>query len=233
MINDTEKSLTANGMTLVLGATGKTGRRIVKRLQARHIPVRIGSRTAAPPFNWEDTSTWSDALEGATSVYVAFSPDIAAPGALEAISAFTAQALDLGTRRLVLLSGCGEAEAQWAEQILKASGAAWTIVRCRWFMQNFKDGHVGYLYELTGSRLLTFDQAIAQTAQTSGQNLHFKSASMEAFTQVLREPGQLDEIVRFLRYLFSEVLDGRNAHLSNGAERALGGQPRDFTEFAC
>ncbi|MGF1576042.1 MAG: NmrA family transcriptional regulator, partial [Cyanophyceae cyanobacterium] len=51
MINDTEKSLTANGMTLVLGATGKTGRRIVKRLQARHIPVRIGSRTAAPPFN--------------------------------------------------------------------------------------------------------------------------------------------------------------------------------------
>jgi uncharacterized protein YbjT (DUF2867 family) len=44
MISNTGTSLTANGMTLVLGASGKTGRRIVKRLQARHIPVRVGSR---------------------------------------------------------------------------------------------------------------------------------------------------------------------------------------------
>jgi uncharacterized protein YbjT (DUF2867 family) len=74
-----------------------------------------------------------------TSVYVSFFPDIAVPGAPEAIAAFTAQALDLGTRRLVLLSGRGEAEAQRAEQMLKDSGADWTIVRCSWFMQNFSE----------------------------------------------------------------------------------------------
>jgi uncharacterized protein YbjT (DUF2867 family) len=272
MINVTDKSLTANGMTLVLGASGKTGRRIVKRLQARHIPVRIGSRTAEPPFNWEDTSTWGDALEGVTSVYVSFFPDIAVPGAPEAIAAFTAQALDLGIRRLVLLSGRGEAEAQRAEQMLKDSGADWTIVRCSWFMQNFsesfflepilmgevalpvgevpepfvdaediadvavaaltEDGHVGQIYELTGPQLLTFEQAIAQIAQASGRDLHFKSASMETFAQALSQQGQPNEIVDFLRYLFSEVLDGRNAHLSDGVERALGRQPRDFAEFA-
>jgi uncharacterized protein YbjT (DUF2867 family) len=32
--------------TMVLGGTGKTGRRIVQRLQARGIPVRIGKPSA-------------------------------------------------------------------------------------------------------------------------------------------------------------------------------------------
>jgi uncharacterized protein YbjT (DUF2867 family) len=269
MIDNTNPT---NGMTLVLGASGKTGRRIVKRLQTRHIPVRVGSRTAEPPFNWEDASTWGGVLEGVTSVYLSFFPDIAVPGAPEAIAAFTAQALDQGTRRLVLLSGRGEAEAQRAEQMLQDSGADWTIVRCSWFMQNFsesfflesiltgevalpvgeipepfvdaediadvavaaltEDGHGGQIYELTGSKLLTFEQAIAEISRASGRDLHFKSVSMEAFAQALSEQGQPDDIVGFLCYLFSEVLDGRNAHLSDGVERALGRKPRDFTEFA-
>ena len=33
------------GTTLVLGATGKTGRRVVERLEARGLPVRVGSRS--------------------------------------------------------------------------------------------------------------------------------------------------------------------------------------------
>ncbi len=31
--------------TLVLGGTGKTGRRVVERLAARGLPVRVGSRS--------------------------------------------------------------------------------------------------------------------------------------------------------------------------------------------
>ena len=56
--------------------------------------------------------------------------------------------------------------------------------------------------------------------------------SREAFVQALSKQGEPDEVVDFLRYLFSEILDGRNAYLSNGVERALGRQPRDFAEFA-
>jgi uncharacterized protein YbjT (DUF2867 family) len=271
-ILNTDTRPTANRTTLVLGGSGKTGRRIVERLQARHILVRVGSRTAEPPFNWEDPSTWGRALEGATSAYISFFPDLAVPGAPEAVAAFTAQALDHGTRRLILLSGRGEEEAQRAEQMLQASGADWTIIRCSWFMQNFsegfflesvlvgkaalpvddipepfvdaddiadvaaaaltEDGHVGKLYELTGPRLLTFAQAITEIGRASGRDLHFKSVSMEAFAQALTEQGNPADIVSFLGYLFSEVLDGRNAHLSDGVERALGRKPRDFAEFA-
>jgi uncharacterized protein YbjT (DUF2867 family) len=73
--------------TLVLGGTGKTGRRVVERLTARGLPVRIGSRSGAPPFDWEERSTWAPALEGAGAVYISYYPDIAIPGAVEKVRA--------------------------------------------------------------------------------------------------------------------------------------------------
>ena len=63
--------------TLVLGGTGKTGRRVAQRLEARGRPVRIGSRSGEPPFDWEDRSTWATALHGVGSAYVSYYPDLA------------------------------------------------------------------------------------------------------------------------------------------------------------
>jgi uncharacterized protein YbjT (DUF2867 family) len=57
--------------TLVLGRTGKTGRRVVERLLARGLPVRVGSRSGEPPFDWEDQATWAPALDGVRRVYIA------------------------------------------------------------------------------------------------------------------------------------------------------------------
>lgn len=50
--------------TLVLGGTGKTGRRILERLKALGFPTRLGSRNAEPCFDGEDRTTWAAALEG-------------------------------------------------------------------------------------------------------------------------------------------------------------------------
>jgi len=125
---------------LILGATGKTGRRIADKLQARQIPVRLGSRSATPAFDWNTPATWAAAIDGVSAVYISFYPDLAMPGAPEAIEAFTGQALAAGVRRLVLLSGRGEIEAQRSEQMLQRSGADWTVLRCSWFMQNFSEG---------------------------------------------------------------------------------------------
>lgn len=65
---------------LVIGGTGKTGSRVVQRLQARHIPVRIGSRSSTPPFDWENPDSWRAVLQGVKRAYVAFYPDLAIPG---------------------------------------------------------------------------------------------------------------------------------------------------------
>jgi len=132
-------SASANGTTLVLGGTGKTGRRIAERLRQAGRSVRIGSRSATPPFDWERPETWDEALDGMAAAYVSFQPDVAVPGALETLTAFFARAMERGVRRLVLLSGRGEVEAEQAENALRASGADWTILRASWFQQNFSE----------------------------------------------------------------------------------------------
>ncbi|WP_207284425.1 MULTISPECIES: NAD(P)H-binding protein [unclassified Pseudomonas] len=126
---------------LILGATGKTGRRITQRLKAADVPVRLGSRGADPAFDWEDRSTWEAVLEGIHAVYISFQPDLAVPGAVETVQAFTDQAVKSGVRKLVLLSGRGEVEAEQAERVVQTSGVDWTILRASWFFQNFSEAH--------------------------------------------------------------------------------------------
>ena len=126
-------------MTLVLNGTGKTGRRIVERLRERGVPTRVGSRRGEPPFDWQDRSTWAPALEGVTSAYVSFFPDLAVPGAPAAVRAFAELAAERGVRRLVLLSGRGEEEAERAEQDVRAVSPDATILRRAWFCQNFSE----------------------------------------------------------------------------------------------
>ena len=127
---------------LVLGGTGKTGRRVVQRLQASGHPLRVGSRSGNPPFDWENPGTWGPALANVDSVYMTYYPDLAIPGAVDNVRAFTQLAIANGTRRLVLLSGRGEEEAQRAEHVLQESGANWTILRCSWFAQNFSENYL-------------------------------------------------------------------------------------------
>ena len=124
---------------LVLGATGKTGRRVAQLLTERGLPVRSGSRSAEPAFDWEDPGTWPAALDGVGAVYVCFQPDIAFPGAVDVIAAFTAEAVERGVTRLVLLSGRGEEAAEAAEAVVRESGVQWTVVRAAFFHQNFSE----------------------------------------------------------------------------------------------
>ena len=124
---------------LILGGTGKTGRRIAQKLNQMGKTIRIGSRSAQPSFDWSNPKGWAAVLEGIEKVYITFQPDLAVPGALQAIEQFTAEALKAGVQKMVLLSGRGEKEAQLCEQVVMDSGANWTIVRASWFNQNFSE----------------------------------------------------------------------------------------------
>ncbi|MGW4702040.1 NmrA family transcriptional regulator [Streptomyces sp. NPDC004285] len=131
-----------NTTVLVTSATGKTGRRVAERLAARGATVRAGSRSGATVFDWEAPETWAPALRGADAAYVAYYPDLAAPGAVEAMDLFGRLAAENGVRRLTLLSGRGEPEAVQAEEALRAaaSGVGLTVVRASFFAQNFSEG---------------------------------------------------------------------------------------------
>ena len=131
-MNSTTQS---EGLTLVLGGTGKTGRRVVEGLTSRGVPTRVASRGGEPPFDWGDESTWGAALDGVTDAYITYAPDLAIPGATDAIHAFVERAVEQGARRLVLLSGRGEEEAQACELIIQRPEVEWTVVRASWFSQ--------------------------------------------------------------------------------------------------
>jgi uncharacterized protein YbjT (DUF2867 family) len=261
-----------DGTSLVLGGTGKTGRRVAERLAARDLPVRVGSRSGDPAFDWDDPATWGPALEGVGSVYVSYYPDLAVPGAPAAVEALSAVAAERGVSRLVLLSGRGEEEAQRAEEAVMASGLEWTVVRCSWFNQNFsegafaeyiqqgalavpagdvpepfvdaediadvavaalaEDGHAGQVYDVTGPRLLTFGQALEEISRAAGREVALVPISHEELRAGLEDAGLPDEFVWLITYLFREVLDGRNASVADGVQRALGRPPRDFRDYA-
>ena len=128
-----------DGTTLVIGASGKTGRRVTDKLVAAGRRVRPVSRSTEPRFDWQDETTWAPALDGVSAAYITYFPDLALPGAAETVDAFARLAVERGVRRLVLRTGRGEEGAQRAERYLQASGADWTIVRCAFFNQNFDE----------------------------------------------------------------------------------------------
>lgn len=257
---------------LVLGGTGKTGRRVAQQLADRGRPVRVGSRANTPPFDWEDESTWASALRDVAAVYVSYFPDLAIPGAVAAVQRFVDQAKESGVRRLVLLSGRGELEAQRAEAVVRGSGLEWTIVRASWFSQNFsenylldavlsgevalpagevgepfidaediaevaaaaltKDGHTGQLYEVTGPRLLTFAGAIDEISRATGRPIRYVEITPAQYASALEAAGIPADVVWLVTYLFTTVLDGRNASVTDGVRRALGREPQDFASYA-
>jgi len=131
-----------NQPVLVIGSTGKTGSRVVRKLAEMGHAVRHGSRSAEIPFDWDDESTWSPALSGVGAAYVTYFPDLAFPGAEEKIAKLTKYARDAGVKRLVLLSGRGEHHAERCENVVRNCGLEFTLVRAAWFAQNFSEGYL-------------------------------------------------------------------------------------------
>jgi uncharacterized protein YbjT (DUF2867 family) len=93
------------------------------------------------------------------------------------------------------------------------------------------DGHIGELYELTGPRLLTFSDAVGEIAKATGRDIPYQPVSIDEHAAAARDQGVPGEVIGLLTYLFSEVLDGRNAHVTDGVARALGRPPRDFADY--
>jgi len=256
--------------TLILGGKGKTGSRVAQRLSARGVPVRNGSRSSTPPFDWNDQKTWAPVLRDVGSVYITYYPDLAVPGAAAHVGQLARQAVASGVRRLVLLGGRGEPQVLPSEQAVRDSGAEFTIIRAAFFCQNFSEGamapppgegivfpggnvaepfidaddiadvaaaaltddaHVGNTYELTGPRLLTFADAAAEISRASGREVRYVPVTFEEYAKVLAPHMPADHVAFFID-LFRYLLDGHNAHVADGVERALGRKPRDFRDFA-
>lgn len=260
---------------LVIGATGKTGSRVARALSDSGHAVRRGSRAAPTPFDWERPETWEPALDGARAAYVTYAPDLAVPGAVDRVEALAGAARRAGLEKLVLLSGRGERHARLGEQVVEASGVAYTIIRAAWFAQNFSEGllqapiragllpapqsgagdpvrepiididdiadvavaaltepgHDGRLYEVTGPELLSFAEMAEALSKATGRRIAHRPISYAEFhASVAATAGAA--MADIVTAIARETLDGRNARLGDGVQRALGRAPRRFADFA-
>jgi len=272
LFTSVRRAFTRTSPILVTGASGKTGSRVAARLAEGGHEIRLGSRRAEIPFDWNAPQTWPAVLKDVKAAYIAYSPDLAVPGAVELITRFVEAAGSAGVTRLVLLSGRGEAEAQACEQVVLKSGLEATVVRASWFNQNFSEGgfadmvqagqitlpgadvrepfidvediaevaatalteagHAGAVYEVTGPRLMGFEEMAEILSKAAGRRIAYIPIPHTAFLDGLKAQGAPGEVVWLMDYLFSTVFDGRNAHVCDGVERALGRKPTDFETFA-
>jgi uncharacterized protein YbjT (DUF2867 family) len=211
-------------------------------------------------------------MEGIHSIYINNAPDLAVPGAKESIADFVEMAKKKDVKKLVLLSGRGEEEAQACEEVVQESGIPNTIVRAGWFNQNFSEGafvsmvltrqitlpgsdrvepwvdvddiadvivasltesgHDGELYEVTGPRLMSFVDLASDLSKATGQDIQYIDIPHKSFIDELKKQEVPKDVLWLLDYLFSTVLDGRNAYVCDGVERALGRPPKDFSDYA-
>ncbi|OXB24893.1 NmrA family transcriptional regulator [Flavobacterium tructae] len=95
-----------------------------------------------------------------------------------------------------------------------------------------EDKHNGQTYELTGPRLLTFQQAVNEIAEASGRNITFKGLSLEEYNQLLQEYHVPEDHIWLINYLFEQVLDGRNSSITSDIENILGRKAKDFSAYA-
>jgi uncharacterized protein YbjT (DUF2867 family) len=264
--------MTKQSNILVIGGTGKTGRKVVEGLKKQNQKVRVGGRSSHPSFNWDDPATWPKALEGMDKVYIVFYPDLAVPGAYEAIKGLTEAAKKAGVQKAVLLSGKGEKEAERCEEVVANSGMDYTLVRASWFNQNFsesfflepilaghvalpmpeakipfvdtddiaevvvkvllEDTHNGKTYEITGPRLLNFEQTIKEIAAGTGKDIKYQAVSLEAYNAMMKAAGVPDDYIWLFDYLFREVLGNPdNQVVTSDVEKVLGRKATDFKEY--
>lgn len=252
---------------LVVGATGKTGRRVAAQLEAAGHDVRRASRSSATHLDWDDPSTWAPALEGASRLYLVPPDD-------GDLAPFVAELERSTVERVVLLSArapgqSGDDHLERFEASITGSSLAWTILRPAWFAQNFTEGyflaegtitlpvgdgrepfidaddiaavavaaltgpgHDSTVYELSGPETLTFAEAIATIAATSGRDVTFADAEPDAWAADLRAHEVPEAEISILSHLFAAIRAGENDHVSTGVADALGRPPTTFAAWA-
>ncbi|MEX0288765.1 MAG: NmrA family NAD(P)-binding protein [Flavobacteriaceae bacterium] len=206
---------------LVIGGTGKTGRRVVENLTRLNHHVRIGSRGSEPAFDWDDPATYAGALKGMDKAYIVYYPDLAVPGSREAIEKLTQEALKQGLEKVVLLSGKGETEAEACEEIVANSGLNYTLVRASWFNQNFSEG--AFLdFVLAGQVALPMPEA--EIPFVDAQDI------ADVVTEVLLDDTYNGETITVTgpeKLTFAEVV----AAIAKGVGREIKYQPISIDEF--
>lgn len=261
--------------TLIIGGTGKTGRRVATVLERRGLPVRPVSRGSKPPFDWNDPSTWENAVAGIQAVYMVH-PGLGFPGASEQVAEFAKIAATAGVTKVVLVSTPDDGSAfsqsmRAAEKGIVEAGLALTSLRLRWFYQNFsedfllpsirageirvpagagreafvdaediaevavaalcEDRHNGRSYEITGPRLLSFDEVAEEITRFTGQQVRYVPLEPDTFVAEQVDQGVPLDWASMFAGIYQDIAQKKLETLSTDVSEILQKPARDFKDF--
>jgi len=231
---------------LILGGTGKTGRRIGQALTSAGHIARLASRHSAVRFDWHDQSTWPAALRGADGLF------IVGPGSATdwspLLTDLLAAAAANGVARAVLLSARAveflpDGAVARAEQALRAGPLPWTILRPAHFAQNFTEAMFapidGRILAPAGTGAEPFidiqdiaEVAAAVLAAVSGTPVRFADESDEDHVGRLRASGTPEGYIRWRMAMLGAIKRGEDAYLSDGVQQVLHRPPASFRAWA-
>jgi uncharacterized protein YbjT (DUF2867 family) len=138
---------------LVTGASGVVGSAIVRHLVEAEATVKAGTRNPAAydgpagvipvSFDYEDTSTWENAIQGVEAILLVAPPLDAHSD--EKLIPFIEAALAHGVPQFVFISALGieyapESALGKIEAYLQQNAPIYTILRPTFFMENFSEG---------------------------------------------------------------------------------------------
>ncbi|MGY2126186.1 NAD(P)H-binding protein [Nocardia gipuzkoensis] len=132
---------------------------------------------------------------------------------------FFADAIRAGELRLP--AGDGAASFVDAEDIAAVVVAALT-----------EDRHVGEIYELSGPRAVTLAEAVATISEATGREIRYVPLSVEDYVEELVRQGMPPADAAAFADVVEPLREGKDEHVSDGVQRALGRPPRTFAEFA-
>jgi uncharacterized protein YbjT (DUF2867 family) len=236
--------VTTAGTTLVVGASGTTGSRVVAQLVAAGHGVKAASRRATPipgaapvQFDWYDPSTHAAALDGADRVYLI--PPPADPDPVAVMVPFLRQARAAGVHRAVLLSSSAIPEGGPAvgsvHRALPDLVEQWAVLRPSWFMQNFTGEHAhalsirehGSILTATGSGRVGFIDAddIAAVAFRALTNEHAPDTDL-----ILTGPEALsyDDIAAIMTEVTGRLVAHRSLSNEQMRDRLAAQMPEEF-----
>lgn len=210
---------------LITGATGKTGRRVAGLLKDGGHPAREASRSSKIRFDWAVRSTWAPALDAITAAYVVM-PDLGSPGAVEQARAFADLAAAHGVERAVLVSvpasgGMDMDTVTATEQAFVQAGLGLTVLRLRWFSQNFSED---FLHPDVASGDLRFPAGDGQEAFVDADDI--AEVAVAALLD-RRHTGQSYEVTGPRLLSFHDIA----AELSAATGRAITYTPLSLEQF--
>ena len=138
--NTKEQMIMKSEFTLITGPDSKIGKNLVRLCDESDINYRACSHSTDIVCDWEDITTFDEAITDVCSIYLIIPPALAFSNMLKKMSLFVGLCESYDVEHIILLSGGGEEHSLEIEHVVRSYSIPVTMIRPSRFAENFSEG---------------------------------------------------------------------------------------------